>query len=87
MNPLLDNQVPQNSYTNIIDNIRNSGGPQRCAENLVQNNPTLANQINGMINQCNALRCNPRDFAINTLQQAGYPMDVIMSVASMVGAK
>lgn len=95
MNPLVNNQnnipivgmQPQSNNTDILAAIKNSGGPQQLAQQIIQNQPGIANDINGMIQQCNAMKSNPRDYAINMLQQNGVPMDVIMGVAGSLGLK
>lgn len=94
MNPLINNQnnipiagMQPQSNNDILTAIRNSGGPQQLAQQIIQNQPGIANNINGMIQQCNAMKSNPRDYAINALQQQGVPMDVIMGVAGSLGLK
>jgi hypothetical protein len=54
-------QSPQNGLLNTISNIMKSGNPQQIAQDMLRQNPQLAQQIGG----------DPKAFAMNLMRQRG----------------
>lgn len=81
-NPML-NTAP--SIADLLNALRCGSNPQRLAENILSNNPQIANDFNALRNQCGTN--SPRDFVLNYCSKNGVDMNAVNSLAHMLGLK
>lgn len=85
MNPLVTNQTNANPMMQLVTMLQNGANPMALAQQVIQNDPGLAQRINQMKMACGSN--NPKDFILNWCNQNGMDPNPIIQIAGMYGLK
>lgn len=86
MNPLNSpSNLPQNPMDNLQMMLRNGANPQVLAQNVIANNPQVANEVQNLQRQCG--NQNPKDFMVNYFRQNGADPSLFLTIGNMMGLK
>lgn len=89
-NPL--GKMPKGSYNNanpmmqVLQMVRNGGNPEQLVQQLMKNNPQLANQIE-IARQQNGGNISNKDLALQIMAQRGIDPNQMMSMFGDLGKK
>lgn len=82
-NALQINNSPTNNFMNspfikLIQQVQHGANPQMIVEQMIQNNPRIAQQVNMLKGQNGSM--SYKDLAINMMRQRGIDPDQVMAM-------
>lgn len=83
MNPFANNGSQPSPFDSLMTTLQNGADPQVLAQNILNNNPNLGQELQYMKQQCG--NNNPKDYVLSICQQRGVNPTVVNGLARLLG--